>query len=204
MFKKFLQNTRKPSGLSGRIMINMMNSGHSKISKWGFSHISIKDNYDVLDIGCGGGKNIKTWLELCPKGKITGIDYSIESVKKSKEVNKSSILEGRCNIIESNVANMPFSEESFDIVSAFETIYFWPDIQNTFSSVYKILKPNGKFMIINEVSDSRGEKWENIIEGMKIYTESDLRELLENSGFNIVLTDKDKDKGWLAIIASKK
>ena len=49
---------------------------------------------------------------------------------------------------------LPFRGETFDVITAFETIYFWPDISEAFKKVYKILKIGGTFMICNE---SNGE-----------------------------------------------
>ena len=49
----FFENTRKPVGFGGKIMVAMMNSGHSAMSDWGFGHISIPVDAAVLDCGCG-------------------------------------------------------------------------------------------------------------------------------------------------------
>ncbi len=203
MFKKFFGNTRKPEGLGGKIMLKMMNSGHSKVAKWGFSHIATKDDHDILDIGCGGGANIKIWLETCKNGRVTGIDYSPESVKKSKALNAEAIEAGRCEVIEANVLDMPFENESFDIVSAFETVYFWPEIDKAFSSVYNLLKPEGRFMIVNEARDSRADFWVDMIGGMKVYTEEDLKNLLTNAGFKVTLVDSPDKKPWIVVIGEK-
>ena len=37
---RFFENTRKPQGFGGKLMTKMMNSGHAKLSQWGFSNIS--------------------------------------------------------------------------------------------------------------------------------------------------------------------
>ena len=72
----FFQNTCKPKGLGGSLMVNMMNIGHSPMAEWGLKHIKINKNDISLDVGCGGGANIKKLLEKSPKGKVFGIDYS--------------------------------------------------------------------------------------------------------------------------------
>lgn len=59
----FFENTRKPQGFGGRIMVKMMNTGHSKLAKWGFTKIYTKLDSKVLDIGCGGGANIVNWIK---------------------------------------------------------------------------------------------------------------------------------------------
>lgn len=38
LFRKFVNNTRKPEGLLGSIMIWGMNVGHARMAKWGMNH----------------------------------------------------------------------------------------------------------------------------------------------------------------------
>ena len=72
----FFQNTCKPKGFGGKLMVHMMNTGHSSMAKWGFTHIEIQNNDRCLDIGCGGGTNIKTLLEKSPYGNVTGVSQT--------------------------------------------------------------------------------------------------------------------------------
>ena len=68
MIRRCLQNTRKPEGFLGRMMLRGMNGGHTPIATWGLSLIRPADDARVLDIGCGGGANIARLLRLCPQG----------------------------------------------------------------------------------------------------------------------------------------
>ena len=111
----FFENTRKPQGFGGRIMVKMMNSGHSKLAKWGFTKIYAKSNAKVLDIGCGGGANIANWLRKCTSGHVTGIDYSKVSVEESEKLNAIAIKQGKCDIVYGDVSSMPFDDEAFDL-----------------------------------------------------------------------------------------
>ena len=110
-------------------MAKMMNSGHAKVSQWGFSNISAKPDAKVLDVGCGGGANIATWLDKCRNGHVTGLDYSEVSVAESQELNAAAIKQGKCRVLQGDVSAIPFSDEVFDYVSAFETVYFWPGLK---------------------------------------------------------------------------
>ena len=49
----FFENTKKPEGLGGKIMVAMMNSGHSKLADWGMSFLGLSTDAAVLDCGCG-------------------------------------------------------------------------------------------------------------------------------------------------------
>ena len=141
----FFENTRKPVGFSGKIMVAMMNFGHSAMAEWGLHFLQPAPDAMVLDCGCGGGANIKTMLKLCPKGKVQGIDYSAVSVEKARKVNAGAIAAGQCTVQQASVAELPFEAEQFDVVTAFETVYFWPELAQNFREVYRALKPGGTF-----------------------------------------------------------
>ena len=72
----FFENTRKPVGFGGKIMVAMMNVGHSAVARWGLQFLGLAPDAKVLDCGCGGGANIKRLLKKCPEGIVKGIDYS--------------------------------------------------------------------------------------------------------------------------------
>ena len=59
----FFENTRKPVGLGGKIMVAMMNLGHSPVARWGLRFLELTPDAKVLDCGCGGGANIKRLLK---------------------------------------------------------------------------------------------------------------------------------------------
>lgn len=200
----FFQNTCKPEGIGGKIMVNMMNAGHSSMAEWGFTHMEIQSDNVCLDIGCGGGANVKKLLVKTPYGNVIGIDYSEVSVIKSSKINKAEIENKHCEILQGNVMKLPFRKETFDIITAFETIYFWPDINEAFKQVYRVLKVSGTFMICNESNgeNSKEEKWTKIIQGMKIYNSEQIKKSLEDAGFTDIKIHKNK-KGWLCVVCKK-
>lgn len=202
----FYQNTRKPVGFGGTIMVRLMNICHSPIATWGFSKLSMRDNLNILDIGCGGGKNIATWLRKSKNSHVTGLDYSEVSVDESSKKNKWAIKRNRCEILRGNVAEMPFSDNTFDCVSAFETIYFWPGLEECFTEVNRVLKHGGIFMVCNgsDGENESDEKWVNIIEGMSVYNEDQLHSALEKAGFYKIKCYINTEKHWLCIFAKKK
>ena len=199
----FFENTRKPAGLGGKIMVAMMNFGHSAMAEWGLHFLQPAPDAMVLDCGCGGGANIKKLLKLCPKGKVQGIDYSAVSVEKARKVNAGAIAEGRCNVQQASVAELPFEAEQFDVATAFETVYFWPELAQNFREVYRVLKPGGTFLICNESNGDtdKDKKWTEIIGGMTIYKDAELKTYLEQAGFHDVQIHKKKS--WLCITAWK-
>ena len=206
MFKKiFFSNTRKPKGFLGKIMINRMNEGHAKLSDWGLSHLKNINPFEIADFGCGGGINVAKLIKMFPNAKVTGFDYSAVSIKESKKVNAQEISNGICDIVQGDVSKTPFENETFDLITAFETIYFWPGPLTSFKEVYRTLKPGGTFMIVNEFDgiSEREKKYEKIIDGLKLYSNQELTDYLKQVGFQCVILFHDTDKHWITIIAKK-
>lgn len=196
----FFENTRRPEGFGGKLMVSMMNLGHGALAKWGLQHLEVPEGAAVLDCGCGGGANIKKLLEKAAQGSVKGIDYSEVSVEKSRSLNASAISAGRCEIMQANVAQLPFEDNSFDLVTAFETVYFWPELPACFREVGRVLRPGGTFFICNECGEDN--KWTDIVSGLKIYTADELTQLLTKAGFTDIVMHKN-DKGWLCATARK-
>jgi ubiquinone/menaquinone biosynthesis C-methylase UbiE len=124
--EKWLKQCQKPTGSFGRFAGRIMNFGHARIRRWGLSHISIKPDACILDIGCGGGKAVQELATLAPRGKVYGIDYAEDMVQLSKKVNGALIKQGLVEIMHGTVSSLPFTDNMLDLVTAFETSYFWP------------------------------------------------------------------------------
>ena len=91
------------------------------------------------------------------------------------------------------------------MATAFETVYFWPDIEKSFAEVRRILVPGGKILIANEDDGLSGnnEKWEKVIDGMHTYTPDELKAILSAAGFRDIVVHLNESKHWLCAIATK-
>ncbi len=205
LLRKFFNQTRKPEGFLGKMMLSGMNSGHAKLADWGFTHLPALSPERVVDLGCGGGRNAGEMLKKYPKAHVTAVDYSTLSVEKAKAYNKAMISAGRCSIQQGDVSDLQLPAEAFDLATAFETVYFWPGLERCFAQVAKVLKPGGYFMICNESdgTDPTSVKFEKIIEGMKNYKTEEIEAALIAAGFSKVTTDHHPSKPWLTVMARK-
>ena len=204
MVAEKIDQCMKPHGEEGIETIKRMNVNHKDISEFAFECINVDDCDKILDIGCGGGVNIEKFLRLT-NNNVDGLDYSEVSVDETIKRNQKAIDEKRCKVIQANVCNMPIEDESYDLVSAFETIYFWPDIKNTFKEVSRIIKPNGKFLIAQGTDGNHpdDEKWLNTVEGMSVYTAQELEKHLTDAGFTDINVFKKENDYILVVIAKK-
>ena len=206
LLKSFFSQTRKPEGFLGKLMVSGMNgSGHAKLADWGMSHIGGIAPSAVAELGCGGGRNAAALMKRYPAAKLTALDYSALSVETTKKTNQNEIAAGRCSVVQASVESLPFAAESFDLATAFETVYFWPGLEKCFAEVCRVLKPGGVFLVCNESDgyDEGGKKFEKIIDGMKCYTAEKLTSALKAAGFSEVKSDRHPSKPWLAVTARK-
>lgn len=194
----------KPHGEEGFETIENMNENHREISEYAFECIKVGENDSILDIGCGGGVNIEKFLKLT-SGNVDGLDYSEVSVISSIKQNQNAIDNKRCRIIQADVSSMPIDDESYDLVTAFETIYFWPDIKETFKEVFRIIRPGGQFMIAQGTDGNHpdDELWLATVEGMNLYTARELEKYLLDAGFKNAKSNVKKDDYILIVIAQK-
>lgn len=206
--KELIKNARKPVGELGHQILDRMNESHESMAQWGVTHFEINENSKILDIGCGGGRNIERFAgQISENGRVVGIDYSEVSVEKSTKLNQDAIDAGKVNVLQGSVSEMPFYDETFDIVTGFETIYFWPDFINDLKEVNRVLKKDGLVFFCNEAVYREGqmEKYDDLVEllDMKIYSEDVLKESLENTGFKDFKAYVDEEHDWICVTARK-
>ena len=206
--KELIINARKPVGELGQQILDRMNESHEMMAQWGVTHLDIKKDSKILDIGCDGGRNIQRFSQLISdEGRVVGIDYSEVSVEKSFKLNKEAIERGIVNVLHESVSEMPFYDGTFDIVTGFETIYFWPDLINDLREVNRVLKKGGIVFFCNEAVYREGEmeKYDELVEllDMKIYPEEVLKESLEIAGFGDFKSYVNDENNWICITARK-
>ncbi|MFJ7733661.1 class I SAM-dependent methyltransferase [Lysinibacillus sp. NPDC097231] len=194
ILQRLIQQAKKPKGFVGSLMLRIMNMAHSGMNKWLIKNGNVYDGDIVLDIGCGGGKTLQTLSKINPSGKIYGIDFSEQAVKDSIRTNKMDVANGKVIVTQASVSSIPYTDQFFDTITAFQTHYFWPDLGNDVKEVFRVLKRGGKFIIISELY--------KINYHMNAYkTKSEIKQLFESVGFQSI--HMIENKGWLCITGTK-
>ena len=181
LVKSFFSQCARPEGFLGRVMLRFMNFGHAPLTNWGLSLVEIHDGWTMLDIGCGGGATLKRLLKRSKGAQVYGIDISEESVAKARKVN-ASVLDRQVFVTQGSAEKLPYEDNKFDLVTAVETVYFWPDLPNCLKEVRRVVKPGGRFAIMVEVLEN-DSVWTDVVEGMTAYSPEQLKEMLEGAGF---------------------
>lgn len=187
----FTDNFGNPKGLLGRIMLTTMDKEHLPMAQWALEQIKVPDNGKVADIGCGGGYNIRRMLGISAKARFIGLDISEESVKKAQKVNKDQ-LGKRVKIIRGSAEKLPFKDNSIDLITAFETIFFWKKPEKGFKEVYRSLVKGGCFAVICNYGDPDVD-WEKKVPCMTRYTAEQTADMLKKAGFADVSVNKKEN-----------
>lgn len=97
----------------------------------------------ILDLGCGGGREI-----IKKKGKVIGVDISFNSVKNANKLYRHAVL--------ANIKNLPFKDNTFDVVVSFDVLGHIQhnDKDQVLKEIRRVLKPNGKTIHFIETEGS--------------------------------------------------
>ena len=190
----------KPTGYIGKVIGKLMNMMHTSLYIDYFKNDLPAEKSKILDIGCGGGKFIKFLSDTNDTYILFGLDHSPEMVELSKKVNKQAIDNKQVVIIQGSIANILVKKASYDLITAFETIHFWSDIEKTLIEIERLLNIGGSFLIINRYP-KQGSKWWKMA---NIKSDDEYRAKLEKAGFDDIIIDFDFKKGWIIVKATKK
>lgn len=167
------------------------------------------DGKNILDVGCGNGKDCKYIYE---QGfVINGIDLSKEMLKIAKE--KVS----QCKFEIMDIANLSYVENSYDGIISNCSLFHIPieEVPKTLKSFKNILKPNGKLLLI--LQEGNGERMveepyrPGVFIYMNYFSMDTIQNLLNGNGFEISYVEREESpnefelgNGKLIILANNK
>ena len=196
---------REPLGESGRKTLEQMNEHHRDLAEWALSVIPDICPKKILDIGCGGGMAISLLAEKF-NSRMYGIDISDESVRMTSEYNAELVKTGTLSVSKDSVSEMPFENGSFDLVTAIETYFFWPNLSKDILEVGRVVSVNGYVLIVSEVypHPDFNERNGKMIEayGMNVVSNHKMAEMLEDAGFEVETIEVEKNN-WVAFLGRK-
>jgi SAM-dependent methyltransferase len=206
LVKILLSQCSKPRGWHGRITLRNMNRGHAELTVWGLEHVMVQSRDTLLDVGCGGGATVARLAAMASEGKTYGIDYSPESVAASRRENHARIALGQVEIVLGSVSQLPFPDRMFDLVTAVETHYFWPDLTADTKEIFRVVKPGGTFLLIAEAYkggkyDERLKKLDKLRGELKFahLNIAEHRDLFSAAGFSNIEVFEDYERGWVCV-----
>ena len=192
----------RPASVMGLLVLRSMNIAHARLHRWGLEAAGIHPRDTVLDVGCGGGRAIARILARTRR-EVAGVDHSPEAVETTRRVNRAAVTSGRLRVLEGSVENLTFRDGFFDVVTAFETTYFWPDLQAGLIEIRRVLSPGGRLVITNEVADREAAgRWAERLD-MNVPDGRSLAALAHEAGFLTVDISIHPRHGWLRLLATR-
>jgi SAM-dependent methyltransferase len=202
-----LRQVRRPTRWVGRFFLWTMNQSHSALTDWGLEHVEIEPDFEILDVGCGGGRTVQKLARAASAGRVVGVDYSVGSVEASRATNAAEIRSGRVEIQQASVSRLPLADSSFDLVTAIETHYYWPDLPGDIREVLRVTKPGGAFAVIAETY--KGAKNDLVqrpamtLLRVELLSADEHRRWFEDAGFAQVQVFEEKAQGWICVTGKK-
>ncbi|MBU8891329.1 MAG: arsenite methyltransferase [Bacteroidales bacterium] len=158
----------------------------------------IENGNTVLDLGSGAGNDCFVARAITgDSGKVIGIDFSDEMLKKAKE-NVSKLGYGNVQFLKGDIEEMPVESNSIDVVISNCVLNLVPDKQKAFSEIYRVLKNEAHFSVSDVVLS--GELPEKLKESAEMYAgcvsgaiqKEDYVKIIKESGFKDIEIQKEK------------
>ena len=112
---------------------------------WAIRHLDRIFYPVILDAGVGNGRSTILLKETFPQSTITGIYISDTAIAQAKQVEITNL-----NFERRDVRETGFSDESADLITAFQTHFHWRDLEASFMELRRILKSDGMLLLACE------------------------------------------------------
>ena len=151
---------------------------------------------DLLDCGCGPAPMLTLLNEKYPQKHYTGLDLTPEmiDVARAKNMKNVELVVGDCE-------NLPFDNESYDVVICCQSFHHYPNVQDFFDSVYRVLRPGGRLILRDMTAKTAPARWFfNHIEmplinltghgDVHVYSVDEVRTLCDKAGLRLERGEK--------------
>jgi ubiquinone/menaquinone biosynthesis C-methylase UbiE len=192
---KRLPQPMLPRGLVGRFVGWVMPLGHSSIYKRVAPVLNLQPEDDVLDVGCGAGYFLKRYASHV--NSIAALDYSEVMVKMATHKHKDRIVAGTAEIVHGEASSLPWDDNRFSAVTSMGSFIGFPKPLESLKEMCRVLRPGGRAVISIEYNAEDGKDHSKEVEkyGMGVWTEDEVRQMMEEAGFSEVSIKYDKGLG---------
>ena len=182
----FAGNFRRPTGLLGRFVGNIMARGNEHEQGWTLALLDIQPSDHILEIGFGPGVAIQQAAQHVVNGQVVGIDYSETMVQVARKRNVTAIKTGRVALKRGEVTSLPYPDASFDKAFTIHCIYFWEDPIHALRQLRRVLKPGGLLAVTIMPRDAWPKQRPVPPDLFTLYSGSEVEQMLATAGFHNV------------------
>jgi len=152
----------------------------------------------ILDVGCGTGKLLRSASQRFPAAKLVGVDAAIEMVKQAR----SSTPDGTIQFQQATAEELPFLNDSFDLVFSTMTFHHWQNQKRGAAEVARVLTPNGRWLLAEFVPSGFMKRVRSLLRLHQFADRAHLQDVLDDAGLKIVKDQRVSGLGGqVAVIA---
>lgn len=99
----------------------------------------------VLDVGTGPGHLLAELARDRPDLRVTGVDMSADMVAVAER--NIQAFAGRVSACVGDVTNLPFADDTFDVIVTSLSLHHWDDVDTAVSELSRVLRPGGRLYV---------------------------------------------------------
>jgi ubiquinone/menaquinone biosynthesis C-methylase UbiE len=108
--------------------------------------VELKENAAVLDLGCGTGRLMNRLVAEFPNVSAIGLDLSPSMLNEARARNQ---YHKRLIFVSGRAESLSFADEQFDAVFCTMSFLHYPDPQQVFHQVSRVLANGGRFYLVD-------------------------------------------------------
>ena len=139
-------------------------------------HLGSRGSMDVLDVGCGSGRNLKLLEQF---GRVTGVEPEGPGLDACRQ-------EGLDNVVPGLADAIPFADDSFDLVTSLDVLEHLDDDDAGLKEIRRVLRPSGYVLITVPAYRFLWSVHDEALGHRRRYVASEIHNLLNNNGFVVV------------------
>jgi len=134
--------------------------------------------YQILDAGSGTGGNT---LDLARWGVVTGLDFSMEALAFSSS-------RGLRRLVRSGIEELPFADDSFDLVTCFDVICHRGVVDDVkaLREFRRVLRPGGIGLVRLPAFDWLWGEHDAAVHTIRRYSTAQLADRMRQAGFELL------------------
>jgi arsenite methyltransferase len=198
LLKVLVPQLARPRGVLARLIAPMLDRGNHTINLHALAALDLRPRARVLELGFGGGVGLALAIAHEPTLALAGIDPSAEMVERCAKRFGSKV-----SVALGSVENLPVEAASYDKVYGVNVVYFWPDLDQAWREIQRVLAPGGTLVL--------GVRPKEILQrlhfdeaGHRVWNPTQYAESLANAGFVEVQARRVPDPAGAWVVSARR
>jgi ubiquinone/menaquinone biosynthesis C-methylase UbiE len=200
------EQARNAKGPIGRVIAWIMARETQRDNLLAIEALDLRATDHVLDIGTGHGWALARIASQTPNGTVTGLDPSSLMVEIAKRRSATLVRDGKITIEQAHVAHLPLPDAGVDKAMSVHTLYFWPDLGASLKEIARVLRPQGRLVLVFRSSDDARAVAAFPAEVYRFPAAADVISTLKDAGFSVSepRLDQTPPPGRILMIATRR